>query len=36
MKTFIEKQDILERIKICKNLRNDADLARFLGISPAT
>lgn len=36
MKTFIEKQNILERIKICKNLKNDADLARFLGISPAT
>lgn len=35
MKTFISIVDLLERIKICANLKNDAELARFLGKSPS-
>lgn len=36
MKTLISKADMLDRIKICQGLKTDAELARFLGISPAT
>lgn len=36
MKTLISKADMLDRIKICQDLKTDAELARFLGISPAT
>lgn len=36
MKTFGSKADILDRIKLYYNMKNDADLARFLDISHAT
>lgn len=36
MKTFIKKERILERIKEAYNIRKDADLAIFLGISRST
>ncbi|MDR0606506.1 MAG: helix-turn-helix domain-containing protein [Bacteroidales bacterium] len=36
MKTFNNKSEILNRIKIGLNIKNDADLARLLEISPAT
>lgn len=36
MKSTLAKQEILERLKIASNSSSDADLARFLGVAPAT
>lgn len=36
MKTFIKKNEVLERIKEAYNIDKDADLATFLGISRST
>lgn len=36
MKTFLDKQQIINRFKIAKNFKSDIELANFLGINKST